>query len=989
MSQEVKDFQRATANRILHIYKELGHRRVLLADEVGLGKTFVAKQVINLVREWHKQKKDDFFKVVYICSNANIADQNIEKLGVENRMSISESRLSMQHLYIKLAEKQIAERHEKGEMPESIIPLTPSTSFRFYSAQGTANERALMCDILCGLTQFKEYKEVISDFLSCKVKNWQELIHIYNYRIGLCGENYLREMHGKLQTSLSDPIINQLIEYAQNGCDNRQRADMINKLRRIFAEISIDMLDPDLVIMDEFQRFNSLLEQGDDEQSMLANKFFDDKLSNTKILLLSATPYKPYSTLEELNTNGNNEHYQDFMKVMDFLYATKDKTDRFKLIWHTYSAALKRTDVVDLTPLVAAKNEAEEALYGVMCRTERFNSGIIDDSRVDDVQVMPEDILSFAEGQHLMDGLSHENTRVRLGNLPMEYVKSSPYLLSFMDKYELKKRIVSALSHSDVKRYGKIDALLLSRYAINNYRPIPAANGKLKYLHDLVFGARHEKKTQLLLWVPASNPYYKTGGVFESNEARNFSKIILFSSWEMVPRMISIMMSYYSELYTFGELKKVKPEIRYISQKKNRYGEGRLKAEGLLEYPCKTLAGLFSPTTFYGEKLSSIRKMIKQRIQDEFAQNTVIRTLPQQGRNNAKLVLTLMKILDGEPVEDLTGLYVPSNALDVMTDIAIASPAVCAYRQSGNEEDAQMVAKAIVSVFNKPESAAVIDLMYHKKNDDDYYESVLDYCVMGNLQAVLDEYLHMAQTEDKKLGQVVTDVIIDTSNLSIDTTDSLGKEEKKQPIRWHFAIPFIDKTVTDKSVARTTNIRKAFNSPFRPFLLSTTSIGQEGLDFHWYARKIVHWNLPSNPVDLEQREGRINRFKCLAIRRNVAKLYGSETYHTWDELFSLAYSNLKGTHSDMVPYWCLPVAELTEEQRAKLEYIERIVPLYPLSRDRYKYERLIKVLALYRMTLGQPRQEELLSLLRNMHLSDEQLKELTIDLSPFHKELKS
>ena len=128
--------------------------------------------------------------------------------------------------------------------------------------------------------------------------------------------------------------------------------------------------------------------------------------------------------------------------------------------------------------------------------------------------------------------------------------------------------------------------------------------------------------------------------------------------------------------------------------------------------------------------------------------------------------------------------------------------------------------------------------MYNKKNDDDYYESVLDYCVIGNLQAVLDEYLHMAQTEDKKLGQIVTDAIIDTSNLGIDTTDSLGKEEKKQLMRCHFAIPFIDKTVTDKSVAHTTNIRKAFNSPFRPFLLSTTSIGQEGLDFHWYARKL-------------------------------------------------------------------------------------------------------------------------------------------------------
>lgn len=601
MSQEVKDFQRATADRILHIYKNLGHRRVLLADEVGLGKTFVAKQVINLVREWHKQEKDDFFKVVYICSNANIADQNIEKLGVENRMSISESRLSMQHLYIKLAEKRIAEQHEQGEMPESIIPLTPSTSFRFYSAQGTANERALMYNILCGLDQFKDYKEVISDFLSCNVKNWQELTNIYNEKIKGCGDDYLCEMHSKLQTRLSDTIINQLIEYAQNVCNNRQRADIINKLRRIFAEISIDMLDPDLVIMDEFQRFNSLLEQGDDEQSMLANKFFDNERSNTKILLLSATPYKPYSTLEELNTNGNDEHYQDFMKVMDFLYATKDKMDRFKLVWHTYSAALKRSNVVDLTPLVTAKNEAEEALYGVMCRTERFNSGIIDDSRVCDVQVVPEDILSFAEGQYLMDCLNQENTRVRMGNLPMEYVKSSPYLLSFMDKYELKKQIASALPHSDVKRYGKMDALLLSKYAINNYRPIPAANGKLKYLHDLVFGTRHEKKTQLLLWVPASNPYYKAGGVFESNEARNFSKIILFSSWEMVPRMISIMMSYYSELYTLGELKKVEAEIRYTSQKKNRYGENRLRADGLLEYPCRTLAGFFSPATFYGE----------------------------------------------------------------------------------------------------------------------------------------------------------------------------------------------------------------------------------------------------------------------------------------------------------------------------------------------------------------------------------------------------
>ena len=37
------DFQEATAQRILHIFKDMGHRRVLLADEVGLGKTMVGK----------------------------------------------------------------------------------------------------------------------------------------------------------------------------------------------------------------------------------------------------------------------------------------------------------------------------------------------------------------------------------------------------------------------------------------------------------------------------------------------------------------------------------------------------------------------------------------------------------------------------------------------------------------------------------------------------------------------------------------------------------------------------------------------------------------------------------------------------------------------------------------------------------------------------------------------------------------------------------
>ena len=52
-----------------------------------------------------------------------------------------------------------------------------------------------MYNILCGLAQLKDYKEVIGDFLSCNVKNWQELTNIYNEKIKGCGDDYLCEMH--------------------------------------------------------------------------------------------------------------------------------------------------------------------------------------------------------------------------------------------------------------------------------------------------------------------------------------------------------------------------------------------------------------------------------------------------------------------------------------------------------------------------------------------------------------------------------------------------------------------------------------------------------------------------------------------------------------------------------------------------------------------------------------------------------------------------
>ncbi len=66
--------------------------------------------------------------------------------------------------------------------------------------------------------------------------------------------------------------------------------------------------------------------------------------------------------------------------------------------------------------------------------------------------------------------------------------------------------------------------------------------------------------------------------------------------------------------------------------------------------------------------------------------------------------------------------------------------------------------------------------------------------------------------------------------------------------------------------------------------------------------------------------------------------------------------------------------------------IERIIASYPLSKDISNYQRLIKILSLYRLTLGQARQEELLEHIFTKCDDSEKLKELFINLSPYYRE---
>lgn len=1068
----LKDFQRATVERLNELYRA-GQRRVLVSDEVGLGKTLIARGAITKLAKLRVEEEDRLFKVVYVCSNVAIAGQNLNKLRIIKELRAEDtgsSRLSMQHLKI------FRQEHDPELLSQYIqlIPLTPDTSFRMTSGAGSVEERALMFAILRRLPELKQHLKdlevAMADYADTSWRNWVR--DWYEQQVLTCdkqtGGAYLRIMLPEVSRRIhetrqaEDSCLNQLItlceKIARNGHKRVRETWAIGMLRVLFAQISVDLLKPDFVIMDEFQRFKYLLDSdAESETGMLAKRFFEGE--DVRMLLLSATPYKMYSTLEEINDLALDEHYSEFFKVMDFLRPSHDERLRFREVWSNYSIKLRELSQGDTT-ILEVKAAAEDTLYANVCRTERISAkecaDIIDDSSVK-TPLKPSiaDIKSYIQAQQLLDSIG-------IGvKVPVDYVKSSPYLLSFMRDYQLKRDIERYFKdHPDELGKANKDRLWLQRNEIESFKRIDPGNARLALVTDHAFA----QKAETLLWVPPSKPYYELSGVFKGLE--NFSKILVFSSWEMVPRMVASMLSYDSERRNARVLasrsRQEQREAKYFTTGSKRYPPARLnfsvslgEPKGMalfcLLYPSETLAACFDPIDTLNHRLTlkQLTREVEKNISEKLRllNKYEVRT----GRADDRWYYLAPMLMDSQTYREKwlasgaslasyadeeggeasggrgqKGFFAhlselntllnnqnlhlgkkPDDLLDVLTNMVLASPAVCIYRtyrklfdgpdSGGYSIDMpSQVAKVFINRMNTPESTAVIEVCYNK-SDDAHWKNLLTYCRDGNLQAVFDEYAHILSesnglsSADKRIsllhGLVLESLDVRTASYSADTFNSLrsrldGRKPYPMNIRSHFAVAF---TKSDAGVGKGTDrkkaVRNSFNSPFRPFVLATTSIGQEGLDFHYYCRKIVHWNLPSNPIDLEQREGRINRFKCLAIRQNVAKRYGEIQFSRdiWHEMFDRALVCEKANiGSELIPFWGLAPFE-------NMIKIERIVPMYPFSRDTVKYERLMKILSLYRLTLGQARQEELLEYLLKNHNNDEDMRDLFMNLSPFYK----
>jgi hypothetical protein len=65
-----------------------------------------------------------------------------------------------------------------------------------------------------------------------------------------------------------------------------------------------------------------------------------------------------------------------------------------------------------------------------------------------------------------------------------------------------------------------------------------------------------------------------------------------------------------------------------------------------------------------------------------------------------------------------------------------------------------------------------------------------------------------------------------------------------------------------------------FNTPYRPEILVSTSVGQEGIDLHRECRHVIHHDLCWNPATIEQRTGRVDRIGSKVERERMGTQEG-------------------------------------------------------------------------------------------------------------------
>lgn len=555
---QLKDFQRRTAEHVFErLYTDLHPvDRFLVADEVGLGKTFVSRGVIAQAVA-HLLDKVERVDVLYVCSNAQIAQQNLRRLqlpGVPTQAMAE--RLTML--------PTTAQQLEQNRV--NMVAFTPGTSFDVKGGSGMARERMLLrllLDMVWTDVPFKNKASMrVFQGTVRSLKRFTETYHTFRqaHRPGIDQsilQSFATEIELSDATALEEgrPTLKQRYLQVEERCEYGRyltdevlshRHTLIADLRHVLARACLDTLEPDLIVLDEFQRFKHLMaaegSAQDNASAELARELFDYRDLNAdtpaKVLLLSATPYKMLTT----TADTEDDHHTDLVDTIRFLVADHPHlADSLAADLRLLRQGLLQAAADGGQAAIAPKQRIEQTLRRVMVRTERLaagtdSSGMLRTRTCEPMALTPADVTRYVADAQMA-------RRLKVSD-PMEFWKSAPYLLSFMEGYALRRALDDHLDAGRDHLGDVIEAAsTVDLPAADDFHQIDPGNARMRWLQQDTL----DRGAWRLLWIPPSLPYLTPAGPYADPRLIDFTKRLLFSSWAMVPNAVSTLLSHEAE----------------------------------------------------------------------------------------------------------------------------------------------------------------------------------------------------------------------------------------------------------------------------------------------------------------------------------------------------------------------------------------------------------------------------------------------------------
>ena len=998
-----KAFQRVTTAEVLKAFDQRKRvRRFLVADEVGLGKTVVARCVIEGLMKRKARSNSGPLSVFYVCSSLAIAAQNKGSLLKVLNDSETQKRASCDVDRLTLAPN----RTLPHDVPLHLYTLTPDTSIpdrKGRHRSGSAEERALLHNLLVtrypDLVKLPGKGEWLQRNATASWKSWKRSSR--TSPTPSLASAFFPVLRRQLELEPGQHLPSALVRLVQQNT-----LDAIKQLRVALARTGLERLAPDLVIFDEFQRFQDLL-ANDDRGSDIAREMVRIGPGGAAVLLMSATPYRLYGgDIESAFTEA--PHHEQFFNLVEWLLGgdaeAKQGRMALEVAFRQYGDALRSSDPVG-TEAQAAKNEIETHLRPVIARTERFGYEAgrdMAEAVALPAPLRPEDLEAFRHVYRCFQEGDGEVGRSVVG-AAVAYWSSVPLAMQTLgpDYIPWKNAKMLPLPHPNMG---------LSKQKVQRFRgPAFWSHPRLRGFSDR-FGPRQLATP----WLPPSLSWWPVAGSWRDNAPE---KALLFSRFRAVPRAIAGLMSYDVERHLL-----LREGMRFDSvTRKTLLGQQR---ENLAFFhPSWALAQLIEPWSFrtnqrrprWTDATDIVIRALAERGVRVVANNGRVRTLPELmillerkldtwqvsltawrafaqsvARSDELGEMSLRARVDQwDTAVDGSLIELTRSEAELLGRAALASPGAVIARSAvrhglslsavGGVQSALRASwEGLRSYLNNPwMNAAIV-------GTGDYRKRISRAIIDGNLEAVLDEHLWVTSTlrylDPTKLFQELT------TALSLRTSDVrfYGLRGGSFNLRAHAVLAFTqavrrhrpDATADAEPVVRTDDLRIAFNSPFWPYVLASTSVGQEGLDFHAWCSTVAHWDLPGDPVDLEQREGRIDRYAGIATRRVLAAQYAPVTSEVatgrspWDVLASRVNRAFRDDPIGLAPWW------ITKGAR-----VRRIVFDVPLSEARTRFEELRQQRLLYRITLGQPDQSDLVHALKG-RLQPDEVVAAAINLSP-------